>query len=232
MFMPDTLTHLEEINSLGAFANEGPDRRGMDGLTGCFNTGAFNFDFDKMLIDSEVRNEDMTLVMIDIDNFKLVNDNYGHETGDEVLKEIAKILFGIGAEHKTYRYSGDQFALLFPSCEKETVFLIMEEIRKKIAAASHCSRTSSTISAGVATYSEDGTNDVEIIRKAEGALYRAKTSGRNKVALAKEEKLVTKTAHYTVEQLKRLQELSEKKYISEAALMREALDELLKKYNT
>ena len=74
-------------------------------------------------------------------------------------------------------------------------------------------------------------NNIELIRKADGALYRAKTLGKNKVALAREEKLITKTAHYTVEQLKRLEKLSKERGINEAALMREALDELLKKYN-
>jgi predicted DNA-binding protein len=63
-------------------------------------------------------------------------------------------------------------------------------------------------------------------------MYRAKQAGRNRIALAKEEKLVTKTAHYTVDQLKQLEKLSNNTGVSEAALMREALDELLKKYKS
>ena len=202
-----------------------------DKLTGCLNISAFNADLKKMIEEADKKYSDITLVMLDIDFFKHVNDDFGHETGDAVIKEIANVLLEIDAEHQTYRAKGDEFALIFPNTEKEKVFLIMEEARKKIAEAPECSRTSSTVSIGIATYPEDGSCEVEILRKVEGAIYRAKTAGRNRVALAKDEKLVTKTAHYTVEQLKRLEKLSEEKGISEAALMREALDELLKKYS-
>ena len=201
-----------------------------DKLTGCLNLRAFENDFVKMLNEAEGKNSDLTLAVLDLDHFKRVNDTYGHEVGDIVLKEFAGILLDVSAIHETYRLGGEEFALVFPNTEKELAFLLMEEARKKIEKAPECSRTSTTTSAGIATYSEDGTRDIELIRKANGALYRAKASGRNKVALAKEEKLVTKTAHYTVEQLKRLERLSKEKEISEAALMREALDELLKKY--
>ncbi|MCL2095809.1 MAG: GGDEF domain-containing protein [Oscillospiraceae bacterium] len=183
-----------------------------------------------MLKDAEANYEDLTIVSLDLDFFKRVNDTFGHETGDIVLKEVGQILLDIPAEHKTYRQGGEEFAIVFPNTEKEKVFLIMEETRKKIAESPECLRTSTTASAGIATFAEDGNNDVELLRKANGALYRAKSSGRNKIALAKEEKLVTKTAHYTVEQLKQLEKLSKKKNITEAALMREALDELLRKY--
>ena len=207
------------------------DNRGIDKLTGCLNISAFKFDFGKMIEEAEAKYEDITLVMTDIDCFMHVNTDFGHETGDKVIKEIAQILIDIDAKHQTYRYTGDSFAILFPNTEKEQVFLLMEEARKKIAEAPECSRTSSTISAGISTYPQDGERDVELIRKVDGALYRAKTSGRNKVYLAKEDKLVTKTAHYTVEQLKQLEKLSESTKITEAALLREALDELLRKYN-
>ena len=206
------------------------DKRDIDKLTGCLNAYAFEFDFRSIFDESERKCLETTLVGLDIDNFMHVNDDFGHQAGDEVLKEIAGILIGIERKHSTYRYSGDHFTLLFPNTEKEQAFLLMEEARKKIAAAPECSRTSSTVSIGIATYPEDGTRDVDIFRKADGALYRAKISGRNKIALAKEEKLVTKTAHYTTEQLKRLEDLSNETKISEAALLREALDELLKKY--
>jgi diguanylate cyclase (GGDEF)-like protein len=171
--------------------------------------------------------------MLDIDQFLHVNTDFGHKVGDDVLKEIAEVLLSIEIEPAplVYRYSGDQFAVIFPEIEKERVFLLMDKIREKISTVSECARTATTVSVGIATYPEDGIRQADIIRKADDALYRAKVSGRNKVALAKEEKLVTKTAHYTVEQLKRLKDLSESTSIGEAALMREALDELLKKYD-
>jgi len=207
------------------------NNRGIDNLTGLLNAGAFEFDFKSILEEFEKKYQDVTLVVVDIDHFKRVNDNYGHKTGDDTIRELAHILTEISAEHKTYRCGGEEFAIIFPNTEKEKVFLIMEETRKKIEENPIFLHTSTTASAGIATYPEDGSRDVELLRKANGALYRAKASGRNKIALAKEEKLVPKTVHYTVEQLKQLEKLSGETGTSEAALLREALDELIKKYD-
>jgi len=203
----------------------------IDKLTGLLNANTFDNDFKNMLAEADKKYEDVTLVMVDIDHFKLVNDNYGHKTGDDMIRELAHVLSEISIKHKTYRYGGEEFALIFPNTEKEQVFLLMDETRKKIAENPVFQHTSTTASAGIATYPEDGSRDVELLRKANGALYRAKASGRNRIALAKEEKLVPKTVHYTVEQLKQLEKLSGETGISEAALLREALDELIKKYD-
>lgn len=202
-----------------------------DKLTGVLNSEQFKEDFNQALKDAENGLFDVTLIMTDIDEFKKVNDNFGHQVGDDVIKKVAEVLNKINCVHQVYRYSGDSFAVICPKVEKETVFLVMEEARKTFADDELSKKVSVTICAGIATYPEDGTNETEILRKADGALYRAKTSGRNKICLAKEEKFVTKTAHYTVEQLKRLKDLSEESSVGEAALMREALDELFKKYD-
>ena len=77
---------------------------------------------------------------------------------------------------------------------------------------------------------DDASRYQELMRKAESAMYRAKYAGHNKVALAREEKMVPKTSHYTSDQLKRLSALSKREGIGEAILLREALDMLLKKY--
>jgi diguanylate cyclase (GGDEF)-like protein len=198
----------------------------LDKLTGLLR-GSEN-EFDRMLEDS---NTDISVALADIDTFKNINDTYGHDFGDEIIKEIAGIFTEIDASKEVYRYGGEEFLVFFEGMSKEEAFLIMEQARKSISGEA-CVKASATFSAGIATYPEDGTNWTEIKRKADGALYRAKTSGRNKICLAKEEKLVTKTAHYTVEQLKRLEKLAGERNMSEASLMREALDELLKKYNT
>jgi diguanylate cyclase (GGDEF)-like protein len=213
------------------YTTNGLSENNTDRLTGCLNAVAFELDFKYILAEADKKFEDVTLVMVDIDHFKLVNDNYGHKTGDDMIRELANVLTEIVTDHKTYRCGGEEFALVFPNVEKERVFLIMEETRKKITENSVFQHTSTTVSAGIATYPEDGTRDVDIIRKANGALYRAKASGRNRISLAKEEKLVPKTVHFTVEQLKQLEKLSGETGISEAALLREALDELIKKYD-
>jgi predicted signal transduction protein with EAL and GGDEF domain len=87
-----------------------------------------------------------------------------------------------------------------------------------------------TISGGIAAFPLDGRTDNEMVRKADQALYRAKATGRNKICLAQEERMVTKTTHYPQTQLERLAQLAQKEGLGEAVLLREALDDLLLKY--
>ena len=87
-----------------------------------------------------------------------------------------------------------------------------------------------TISVGIAAAFDDASRYQELMRKAESAMFRVKYAGRNKVALAREEKMVPKTSHYTADQLRRLTALSKREGVGEAILLREALDMLLKKY--
>ena len=88
-----------------------------------------------------------------------------------------------------------------------------------------------TLSAGIAAFPEDGNTYSEIVRKADGAMYRGKLVGHNRVCLAREEKMITKTSHYTADQLKRLTKVSKAEGVGEAVLLREALDTLLRKYD-
>lgn len=198
-----------------------------DPLTGLKRKADCDNEAEKMLSEAE---SDITFVMIDIDNFKRINDTLGHSVGDEVIKEVAENLKAIDAKKEVYRYGGEEYFVVLPGMQKEDAFLMMESIREKIR-NNNCAKTSASVSMGIATYPEDGTNWIELKRKSDGALYRAKAAGRNKICLAKEEKLMTKTVHYTVVQLQMLKELSDEQSIGEAALMREALDDLLKKYN-
>ncbi|MCL1920078.1 MAG: diguanylate cyclase, partial [Kiritimatiellaeota bacterium] len=199
----------------------------LDPLTGLKRRGDCDSEFEKMLSDCE---SDVSFGFVDIDNFKRINDDLGHAVGDEVIKEIAENLKEIDTKTDVYRYGGEEYLIVFNGMPKEDAFLIMENMRRNIKGET-CAKNSVTVSMGIATYPEDGTNWIELRRKTEGAMYRAKATGKNKICLAKEEKLITKTVHYTVEQLKRLKELSDEQSIGEAALLREALDDLLKKYN-
>ena len=84
----------------------------------------------------------------------------------------------------------------------------------------------------MASFPDDGDDPAILIRKCSEALYRAKVRGRNQVALAREEKMVTKTTHYTQGQLEGLSRLAKREELNEATLLREALDDLLRKYNS
>ncbi|MBE5802235.1 MAG: GGDEF domain-containing protein [Clostridiales bacterium] len=173
-----------------------------------------------------------TLVMIDLDNFMQVNDDYGIAEGDRVLIACGEYLKkALPEDANLYRYGGDQFAVLFGSnYEKEDVFLLMERIRTghdcPLPNGGH-----QTLSAGIASTPDDGELPGEIIRKADAAMVRAKRSGYNRVCLAREEKMVVKTAHYPQDMLHRLTKLSKREGASEAILLREALEQLLRKYD-
>lgn len=205
-----------------------------DRLTGLKNYECFTSEFEEMISVSIDKNEDLTLAMIDIDRFMSINDEYGHAVGDEVIIEVSQhISRNVPENVEIYRYSGDEFAVLFPNTEKEKAFLMMEKLRDSFSFDNKEGekQITVTLSIGISSSPEDGSRIAEIVRKAEGALFRAKKAGRNKVCLSREEKMITKTSHYTYEQLQRLSELAKKEGMGEAILLREALDDLLKKYD-
>lgn len=185
-----------------------------------------------LLPDMLKKNDRVTLVMIDMDNFMQVNDTYGHDEGDRVLIDTGRYLHNaLPDDAALFRFGGDQFAVLFGAgYEKEDVFLLMEGIR----AAYSCPLPDGgqqTISMGISSSPEDGEQPGELIRKADAAMVRAKLNGQNRVCLAREEKMVVKTAHYPQDMLHRLTKLSKREGASEAILLREALEQLLRKYD-
>ncbi len=188
--------------------------------------------FERDLTALLVAEESVVLVMSDCDFFMRVNDKFGREEGDRVLIETGKhIVASVPDDAKVYRYGGDAFAIIFPAAyEKEDVFLLMEKLRASYD-ISLPDGDRITVSIGIAAAPEDASQYNELVRKAEGAMCRGKASGRNKVSLAREEKMVVKTTHYTLDQLSRLTKLSRREGTSEAILLREALDGLLKKYD-
>lgn len=176
--------------------------------------------------------DNIIIVLVDLDEFMRVNTDFGFDEGDRVLIETGKHLMKYAGEQGTfYRVSGDEFGLIFKGeMEKEDIFLLMEDMRKSYNVKLP-NGEAMTISIGIATAFENTSRYQELFRMAESAMFRAKYSGRNKVALAKEEKMLPKTSHYTQDQLKRLNILSQREGVGEAILLREAMDMLLKKYD-
>ena len=175
--------------------------------------------------------DNVVLAMIDLDGFMIVNERYGMAAGDEVLIKTGEHLkCALIDGGKLYRYAGDAFAIILPGVEKEDAFLMLEEVRRGYHVTLPGGEEM-TLTIGLSAAPEDGTRYTELVRKADGAMFRGKLNGRNRVCLAREEKMVTKTSHYTVEQLQRLTKLSKREGIGEAILLREALDALLKKYD-
>jgi diguanylate cyclase (GGDEF)-like protein len=204
-----------------------------DPLTGLMTRRIFGEWYSKLYAKARAEGKPLSLAIIDIDDLKGINDKYGHIVGDVALKMVAdkiKELAGEGAI--TSRFGGDEFAILFPDTEREQAFLTLERIRAEIE-KQQVPRVNAeiTVRGGIATHPVDGRSEREIMRKADQALYTSKITGRNRICLARDERKVTKTTHYTPTQLERLEKLSKDIDVGEAELLREALDDLLSKYD-
>ncbi len=127
--------------------------------------------------------------------------------------------------------------MVFPGWSKEQAFPALERFRDHFAgphtvpAGARETPLTVTVSAGIAACPDDGDRPQDLANKANEALYRAAISGRDQVCLAREEKMVTKTSHYTMGQLMGLRRLAERMGVKDAELLREALNDLLLKYN-
>jgi diguanylate cyclase (GGDEF)-like protein len=155
-----------------------------DGLTGLVNHRTFQERFQAMLGRAERHKFPVSLILTDIDHFKKVNDNYGHPTGDDVLRRVAAILgasarkIDIGA-----RYGGEEFAIVLEATDRVGARNLAERIRVEIEQQTFQSSKGpfkATLSLGVASYPDDGTAKADLIAHADQALYAAKHGGRNR----------------------------------------------------
>ena len=182
--------------------------------------------------DAEASGEIVAIALTDCDKFDHINYDFGPEEGDRILIELGRYIEkNLPESAKIYRIGGDEFGILFRGAmEREDIFLFLNELKNNYDLRTP-DGVRQTITIGMATAFEDANRTPELIRKADSALFRAKVSGGNKVALAREEKMVPKTSHYTQDQLQRLSRVAKQEGIGEAILLREALDMLLKKYD-
>lgn len=124
------------------------------------------------------------IILLDIDDFKKVNDTYGHLFGDEVLKKFAQILMGnIRQTDKLGRWGGEEFLIVCPNINEENLKKLAEELRKNIEQDNFLRERSITASFGLSLF--DGVKDIEeVIGEADTNLYRAKNSGKNRVFIS------------------------------------------------
>jgi len=153
-------------------------------------TKAFNRQYLYQRLPEEVERcrrykDPLSVALFDIDHFKRFNDSYGHPAGDFVLKEVVRLAQGqIRDVDALVRYGGEEFLVLLPNTPLEGARVIAERFRKAVEAAEFPwsdRRLKVTISVGIATLAEDVPNDEALLKKADDALYRAKTAGRNRV---------------------------------------------------
>lgn len=188
------LTNLVLIGSGGLVATFGVRRARelrtasvLDALTGLYNRRFFDERFEHEFLRAERYGRSLSVVMIDIDRFKLYNDRHGHVAGDEVLREVADILRdGVRTTDTVARYGGEEFVLLIPETNKAQVMALVERLRERVEAHPFLGAESQpggalTISLGVAGYPDDSRDRLELLERADAALYAAKRAGRNRV---------------------------------------------------
>jgi diguanylate cyclase len=159
-----------------------------DGLTGIYNRHFLEESLAREFSRARRYGGTISLVMLDIDNFKIINDTFGHLAGDEVLRSTAKHLNTVLRQTDILgRYGGEEFSLLLPETNLKGAQILADRVREQIEQASVPYGSSSlnvTISAGIAEYHAGMTRHEDLIKAADDALYLAKESGRNLVICA------------------------------------------------
>ena len=165
-----------------------------DELTALPNRAYIFKALDNELARARRYSRNLSIVMVDLDNFKSVNDTFGHLFGDKVLTEIAGVLQGeIRRQDIVGRYGGEEFLIILPETQGEAAAALMERCRSKVGMTQHKgdSRSSSvsvTLSAGIAELTTDDHSIEDLIGRADRALYKAKDNGRDQVVLGEENK--------------------------------------------
>lgn len=161
----------------------------IDKLTGVYTRKYLEDTLELLIQNAEKMHTTFSLIMFDIDHFKKVNDTYGHQTGDEVLSNVCKIIMNnIRRGDMCYRYGGEEFIVVLPCTDSHEALDIAERLRCKIEDEKILgSKFSVTASMGIATYPTHGRWRDELIEKVDKALYVAKESGRNRCILWNEE---------------------------------------------
>ncbi len=150
-----------------------------DTLTNLWNHGYFQYKLDEELLKAKAKNLALSIMMLDLDDFKKFNDTYGHIKGDEALKKISSFLKeNIRSGDILCRYGGEEFSLILPSTNPEEAFDLAERIRKGLS-QKEISGVYFTVSIGLANYPQDAQDKDALIKKADIALYKAKREGKN-----------------------------------------------------
>ncbi|NIA30838.1 MAG: diguanylate cyclase [Actinobacteria bacterium] len=156
-----------------------------DGLTGLYNHRYFKRFLTQEIKRARRHKSQVSLIMMDIDHFKNYNDTYGHLAGDEVLRNVAKLMTGnIRSIDVAARYGGEEFVIVLPQTNKNAAKIVAEKLRTLVGDQKFQNEDTQpngkiTISMGVATFPENATNLEELIHQADQRLYHAKSLGRN-----------------------------------------------------
>jgi len=159
-----------------------------DALTGVLNRRYFMVSLEKEIARVRRDGGDLCCLMIDIDNFKKINDTWGHQCGDDVLIELGKLMIGIARTYDIMaRYGGEEFIIALPGSNLENAGQFAERLREQVQKRpipSLAEKTSVTVSIGVSRFTNLASDSAELlIKRADESLYKAKSSGKNKVII-------------------------------------------------
>ncbi|MBA4373532.1 MAG: hypothetical protein C0402_11805 [Thermodesulfovibrio sp.] len=161
-----------------------------DGLTGLFNSRYFYKQLEAEIARSNRYGHSFSLIMFDIDSFKKLNDTYGHQAGDDVLVELARILQSASREADiAVRYGGEEFVIVLPNTSEADTVYLADRIRDSVEQTAFLQDLTGgitiTLSGGVASYPMNAGDIKSLLNAADTALYAAKTSGKNRVVCFK-----------------------------------------------
>lgn len=178
---PKTIFLVGRIKNIG-------EKNKFDSITGTWNREQFEHRMNYLIKEKIYKNGAMFIM--DIDNFKNINEKYGHSYGDKVLRAIAtEVLEYLPKDVRLYRLDGDEFAFFYPMCTKETIEKIYEKIQMYTNTQHEIESNKyyCTVTAGVAMYPEDGDNYLDLFKHADIALDIAKISGKNRIKFFSQE---------------------------------------------
>lgn len=156
-----------------------------DYLTSLWNHGYFQYLLHSELEKAKATKTSLSLIMLDIDDFKVYNDQLGHQAGDQILKDLGILLKNQSRKMDfVCRYGGEEFTIILPQTDKEEAYIIAERLRQDIQRQPFMHEEilphkKLTVSLGLATFPEDGTNPSELIQQSDRKLYQAKHQGKN-----------------------------------------------------
>jgi diguanylate cyclase (GGDEF)-like protein len=160
-----------------------------DSLTGLYNRRYFQESLEREIRRAKRRGGSLGVMMLDLDRFKLFNDNFGHEAGDVLLRALAELLHRrLRGEDVACRYGGEELALILPEASLEATCARAEELRQAVRELRPVYQESVlggvTVSVGVAVYPDHGPTGDDVVRAADTALYHSKACGRDRVSVA------------------------------------------------
>jgi diguanylate cyclase len=183
---------VQDVTEIAAYEKRLITMNTKDGLTGIFNRRYLETKLEEEF-DRHIRyNRPLSLIMLDIDNFKKINDNHGHQAGDFILKKLASLIDErIRAVDIVARYGGEEFCCLLPETTSESALALAEFLRMGVEAEIYHFKDKSlkiTISQGVSELNDNVDSAEALLKLADDGLYDAKRSGKNKVSMISNKK--------------------------------------------